>query len=100
MGHSKPAFFCAKAMQRYGMKAPKKNSENTPIAPFHLFFAKSAPNMKVGLLAWPPPPMPAPEPRAATRRVICASAELLQAASVDNNEAGAAGVVEGAAFLS
>ena len=34
-------------------------------------------HMKVGLLAWPPPPMPAPMPRDATRCDSFASAELL-----------------------
>ena len=53
--------------------------------------------MKAGLLAWPPPPMPAPAPRVATRLAICASAELLHTVQVDSNEAGAAGVGEGAA---
>ena len=36
-------------------------------------------NMKVGLLAWPPPPMPAPMPRAVTRCDSFEMAELLHA---------------------
>ena len=42
-----------------------------------LFCARRTWNMKVGLLAWPPPPMPAPMPRDATRCDSFASAELL-----------------------
>ena len=73
-----PAFFCAKQTHFHGMYVPMKATVETKSAPFHLFFAKSAWNMNVGLLAWPPPPMPAPEPRAATRADSLLSADTLQ----------------------
>ena len=86
-----PAFFCAKQTHRHGMKVPRKTTVETKMAPFHLFFAKSAWNMKVGLFACPPPPMPAPMPRAATRCDSLLTAELLQRSGAPGEDQGMKG---------
>ena len=49
----------------------------TKTAAFHLFLFQSLWYMNAGLLAWPPPPMPAPEPREAKRCTLLASADVL-----------------------
>ena len=65
---------------------PRPTTEQTRTAAFHLFFAQSAWNMKAGLLAWPPPPMPAPEPRAARRCDSLRAEDRLYAAEIKRRE--------------